>query len=343
MMPDNLTLQLFEEMLWGKYRPWLEVNRFDDKWFPGELPLIPQPLHSAWQFDFYRWFNFRTDFYYRLIVGETNRLCNLWIEALLRETDERIIGYRLNLLLKKRLPTLMRDTADIIRNRGYVLTLVDTVDIDPSLDVELKSETYCFQLMKTALVKLYIEVQERFKSHLNDDYKSIEDLYLQYLREPVPERTFLRPLPNDTAVTNSPSLRVTEPAKRAYQSFVYIGYDSSPDDLTDLCNGLKKGGFIDASTPLGDFKKLFSGKMVERPVRWCGSDSDLSYLIKLIYQQNRSVVDLKQHQWEVACKCFVRKDGTPFDRARLKEQKVPRSTYRQLEKVAGLLSRRNIN
>ena len=59
--------------------------------------------------------------------------------------------------------------------------------------------------------------------------------------------------------------------------------------------------------------------------RWIGNISDLHYFIKLIHNTNKSVENLKQHQWEVACKCFVHSDGSQFDRQQLKEQKKPKS------------------
>jgi len=74
-----------------------------------------------------------------------------------------------------------------------------------------------------------------------------------------------------------------------------------------------------------------------KPVIWAGNISELHYFIKLIHNINKSVSNLKQHQWEVACKCFVKPDGTNFDRTRLKDQKKPKLTAVLLEKVAGQL------
>lgn len=79
------------------------------------------------------------------------------------------------------------------------------------------------------------------------------------------------------------------------------------------------------------FKKVFSGKAISKSVVWTGNPSEFSYFIKLIYTINQYVDDLKQRNWEVACRCFVQADGTSFDRSKLRTLKKPQRSYKQLE------------
>ena len=123
-----------------------------------------------------------------------------------------------------------------------------------------------------------------------------------------------------------------------FNSFTYKQLNTNPDYINDLYDGLKSHGFIADNTTKTDFKKIFSGKEVSKPVTWTKTISDLHYFIMLIHNINKSVEDLKQHQWEIACKCFIRSDGRPFDRQQLKEQKKPKSTSAILEKIASNLA-----
>ena len=82
--------------------------------------------------------------------------------------------------------------AKLIKANNYDLSYINPHKINPSVDADFKTEAYTIQLLKTALVKVYLEVQGIFKPYLSDNYTEIEDLYLQFLSEPIPENTFLK-------------------------------------------------------------------------------------------------------------------------------------------------------
>lgn len=122
-----------------------------------------------------------------------------------------------------------------------------------------------------------------------------------------------------------------EPERISFDSFRYKGFDDKYDNLTYLYDSLKKYNFIAPDTDSRAFKKVFSGKAITKPVVWTGNPSEFAYFIKLIYTINQYVEDLKQRNWEVACRCFVQTDGTPFDRSQLRTLKKPQRSCKQLE------------
>lgn len=142
-------------------------------------------------------------------------------------------------------------------------------------------------------------------------------------------------------IKSSSNKKFANPANKSVivsdKSFTYKYLATNSDNLTDLFDSLKKNGFISKDTTLHNFKKVFSGKEIDTPIVWTGNMSDLNYFVKLIHNKNKLVVDLKQHQWKVTCKCFVQHNGQKFDRIKLKQQKKPKSTFHLLENAVRLI------
>jgi hypothetical protein len=112
-------------------------------------------------------------------------------------------------------------------------------------------------------------------------------------------------------------------SKSKYHSFTYINNLTGQSNLTALKESLITKGFIAKDTDLKDFRKVFSGEPIEKPIVWTGRISELSYFIKQLHNELKFVKDLKQEQWFVAINCFVQENGEPYIRTRLKNQKVP--------------------
>src|ERR1035437_955511 len=94
--------------------------------------------------------------------------------------------------LKKKLKTFLKDVGKLIKANDYKLKYINPYKSGFVVDTDHKADTYIIQLLKTAVIKVYLEIQEKFKSYLSDDYMEIEVLYLHYLSEPIPEQTFLK-------------------------------------------------------------------------------------------------------------------------------------------------------
>jgi hypothetical protein len=53
-------------------------------------------------------------------------------------------------------------------------------------EVHLAEETYIYYYLKTELIALYLNIQEAFGHHLNEELKDEAEIYLVYFREAVP-------------------------------------------------------------------------------------------------------------------------------------------------------------
>ncbi len=131
--------------------------------------------------------------------------------------------------------------------------------------------------------------------------------------------------------------RGINPTYAGPKSFRFDRLETNPGALNDLCDSLKNYGFIDKRNSVRDFKKIFSGKEIENPIRWTGNASELYWFIYQIYTKYKFVEDLKQQQWKVACECFVQADGSRFNANKLRNMKRPRLTGALQEKAVGLL------
>jgi hypothetical protein len=231
----------------------------------------------------------------------------------------------------------LSDIGSLIKENQYDLKAINPKNVSFDVDADHKTETYIIQLLKTCLIVVFLEIQETFND-LFEEKMHIEDFYTQLLFEPVPENSFIQEtLPIIEIGNEEIPQKKTATSNVSLKSFTYTKLATESDNLKDLYDSLKKNKFIDASTTLVNFKKIFSGKKVLVPVVWTGNISELNYFIKLIHNTNQSVENLKQRHWEVACLCFVTSDGSLFDRAKLKEQKKPKTTKSILEKTAALL------
>jgi hypothetical protein len=246
--------------------------------------------------------------------------------------------YWLNDTLNKRLKTRIKEVGKLIREKDYSLTYINPHKLTFDVDIDHKTDTYIFQLLKVALIKSFLEIQETFKFLIKDDILIEDDFYTQLLIEPIPDKSFLKVIPTPINIEEATIIEQIKPVNtqiiNTFNSFTYKQLSKQPDDVINLFDGLKYHKFIADDSSKTDFKKIFSDKEITKPIVWIGTISDLHYFVKLIHNINKSVVDLKQHQWEVACKCFVRPVGSQFDRQQLKEQKKPKSKAALLEKIA---------
>ncbi len=329
---------ILDEILYKGKRPWLEANHPDAK-FASMISIIKRiepAFQHKYEIQFERPFNNKTKYYSKLILNEKIKTTNLLLEALREDDTPQLIKYRLNAILNKKLKTKIKDIGNIIKERqfeiSYINPRITTFDVDP----EHKTNTFVFQLLKTSLIHIYLEVQEAFKQWIQDEFV-IDDFYSQLLFEQIPDNTYLKEI---KIVEVEPAKTKKDPKKQdeevSLQSFTFKEYHKNSDKLTDLCDSLKKSGFIHPKTRTINFKKAFSGKKIITPIIWTGNPSDYSYFIKLIHNINGLVVNLKQKQWKVAVQCFVQEDGTPFDTSIRKLQR-PVSTGDKLEKAVSLL------
>jgi hypothetical protein len=268
-------------------------------------------------------FNKASEFYNYLINNECKRIF-FAISAEFENPDTKICSkYELVSLLK---------------NLEYIIAEVAKKTHNDKLSL------YVFNAMKISIFRLYEEIKIVYSAFTR--LEALTEYELLFLLDPNFEteknspgtishifNRFIESKQN-FPVNEQQFSSFSTPADILYCSFTYIHLSTQPEYIKDLYDSLKNYNFIHSSTLYIDFKKVVSGDQVLKPVIWTGNISEFSYFIKLIHNINKSVIDLKQHQWEVACKCFIMPDGSSFDRLKLKKQKTPLATASLLEKIA---------
>lgn len=269
-----------------------------------------------------QFFNKKTEFYAYLIKN-TFQCLQAGINETIERSDEIDATYKLYQLMSN-LESLISIISNEKHTDGATNQILDTLRL------------YLFSTHATLTKKfsLYINFEVLSKNELlfqicpelesEKDNKSKPAYYLNQYISQQEQKTV--EIAKENKSTPQP-----EPERVSFESFRYKGYDNNYDKLTNLYDSLKKHNFIADNTDSRVFKKVFSGKAITQPVVWTGNPSEFAYFIKLIYTFNQYVEDLKQRNWEVACKCFVQADGTFFDRSKLRTLKRPQLSYKQLE------------
>lgn len=73
-------------------------------------------------------------------------------------------------ILNKRLKNHLNDLGKLIKEKDYSLSYVNPKNNSYQLDQEHKANTFIMQLLKVALMQLYLEVQEAFKEWVDDKF-----------------------------------------------------------------------------------------------------------------------------------------------------------------------------
>lgn len=328
------------EILQLQLSPWLDDTGSDEKYtaklagVKEKQPAIP----LKYKIDFPRPFNNKTKYYVRLISNAVVDMVSENITQIAGETDESIILFLLDEILDKNLKNRIRRVGELIKEMDYAPVYISNNFVATPENSDHKANAYIIQFLKLAYMQIYLEIQDEFK-HYRGDILIAEDFYSQLLNEPVPDHIPLSKvkvievegMPVEEVKKSKPSPQVS------ITSFTLLDFDKSQDNLADAFDRLKNKEFIHKETTLPTFKKVFSGKEISTPVRWIGNASDLYYFIKLIYSVNKLVKDLKQKQWDVACKCFVDQDGNAFDKDRIRLLKKPATTADQLEFIVSMM------
>lgn len=299
----NTTFTIAEDILKGKLRPWMNTETHDEHFASiiTDVKTVQPTFQYLYEFDFQRPTSSKTQYYKKLIENETIQFTNCLIGELQREDELKIRKYQYNHKFAKHMQNLLSDIGKLIKSKQYSLDYINPKSQSLDIDIAHKECTFIIQLLKTAIIKAFLEVQE-FVDFIEKDSKLIaDDLFLRFIKEPIPDNLFLKessPIVVIEPMESTTSAKVKETV--GFQTFTYIDYAKNSDKLTDLCNSLKKGKFIDQNTSLSDFKNIFSGKPVSTPILWNATPSDFYYFIKLIYTDYKCVIDLKQKQWVVA-------------------------------------------
>jgi hypothetical protein len=205
---------VFEEIIHGSLRPWLDSNKPDAKFAPmlSSVKAVNPNFHALYEIDFIRPFNNKTKYYHKLIINEANNYCNLIVELINEDKNEQLMKYWLNDTLNKRLKTRIKEVGKLIRENDYSIVYINPHKLTYQEDFDHKTDTYIFQLLKVALIKSFLEIQEAFKFLINDDILIEDDFYTHLLIEPIPDKSYLKPVPKPIIVEDAATPEYSRPA-----------------------------------------------------------------------------------------------------------------------------------
>jgi len=130
----------------------------------------------------------------------------------------------------------------------------------------------------------------------------------------------------DSLILKNSTVKSVKSKKPNQSSFRYKKYDTAPLKINKLYKELKRKNFIHPDTKLVNFKKVFSGGEIIKPIIWIGNMTELGYFIKQLHNELKYVEDLIYQKWLVTINCFISKDETQFDRTKIGVQIMPASS-----------------
>jgi len=334
-------LNILDDILFNGLQPWLPKNNPDEKYESMllEIKAVEPANPMKYKVEFPRPFNWKTKYYHKLIIRETNKYCDRVINLISVDDNVQVKKFLLNDTLNKKLRSRLQEIGKLIKVMHLDIDYIDPTKFTFEQDTDHRTTIYIIQLLKCCLIKIYLEIENAFLI-LRKDSMVIDDFYTQLLFESIPSISFLKETPQILILEPLKIKRVkdtTSLTKQTFNSFTYIHLSKGSEKLTDLWDSLKKFHFIAEDTPLISFKKVFSGKDILHPVVWTGNSSEFYYFIYLIYNQYKLVGDLRQQQWIVACKCFVPNDESTFISSKIRRLKRPQLTASMLEQAVNLL------
>ncbi len=278
-------------------------------------------------------FSSKVKFYRRLIDNTITKCLN---EKLSDESDKNIVLYRRKKLHDK-VKSYLTGIKDIIVNNNLDLNIIFTVR-DYSEALHLNECTYIFHYLILSLIRCYMEFQQHFIKLIEPDkQRSIADFFVQVLQWKVPDNIGIEEIKK---VEVQPEYKVIDikPATKTEQtlSFTYSKLGTNPDNISYLMDSLRKNGFIASDTNAIDFKRVFSGKKVENPIRWTTHFGGLLDLFRQLNKHKLIKYD-GNNMYKIVCACFVNAEGKVFSEKMFKEGKTAKSISNSISKAVDLM------
>jgi len=227
----NNNMDNLDDILYNNMSPWHNENKPDEKFASliSEIELIQNDTQQ-YEIEFFRPFNYKTEYYKKYIISVTNAYCNRFTELIESDNNLKLQKYWYNDTINKKLKTRLKDIGRMIKERNYDSAFINPKKTAYETDADQKTETYIMQFLKLSFIKIYLEIQELYK-HLSDDMELIEtDFYSRFLNEPIPVKSFLKKIEQ---IKNE---KASKPKKIKKLSFGYN--QSSTDILKNICKSL---------------------------------------------------------------------------------------------------------
>ena len=155
----------------------------------------------------------------------------------------------------------------------------------------------------------------------------IEDIekYEEVLTEQI---NYVREMIHLSRTDDKPNENLEEPKQQPPSKHIAFTYSNTSVDakynLTEFRKDLISKGFIDKSTSLANFNKVFKNQLPANPIKWTGNLSELYYLIKHL-QKGKKINSTGKEVWKITANCFIDVNGNIYDYTKFRGQKNPKS------------------
>lgn len=206
----------------------------------------------------------------------------------------------------------------------------------------INENTYIYHYLILALIRFYMEFQQHFIDYIEESRrKSIDSFFVEILQWRKSDYVNITLIPTleitpVNEIKKDKKLKVNEDV---VLSFVYTKLQTDSQNINILFSELKQHNAIPKEEPITEFKHLFSGVKVEKPITWIGNKSDLSYLFKQLVNEHKVLkIPKGKTIWDVVDACFVDKNDKPFGVNVLRKQKDPIKSLSDIKHFAYLMS-----
>lgn len=320
------------EILFGSMHPSIPTKGGDDYWEPLAREEKPVPMEYTPMYDIrfpYPPLSAKVNYYIKVIKNRTVECLNSYIESLADHNVDKILAHRMFIHqdTNKTLKYLYRQ----ITEGDFLLPKLKEPGMNYHQDLAFFETIYLYYYMVAASIYVYMEFQAQFSTSIpTENTYPIEYFYVTTLGIPVPDEIHVISVASDNPggagiddLTLLPGKK-TKTGSEIPQSFTLVNIQKNAANLQYAYYSLKEtNSFIDKSTSLADFKKVFLGGEITNRIKWAGTFEELTYFIKQITDVHKCVEPTKKKHWAITVNCFVDKDGNEFDRAKFSRQHPP--------------------
>lgn len=191
-------LEIFNDILHLYLRPW-KVIYLEQKFRELLHSLAKENYHHQplYEVAFPKPLTGKTRYYRALIDNEAAGFLNN-MEALITSasvTNEK--KYHLHQALSKKLKDKLEGTEKVIVTHQFYFKIIEA----HQQDKKVRDDAWIIQYVKYQLIRLYLEIQDRYPEYLTDDPITKEDIHSLYFTEPIQHLIKTAPdlgLPNST-------------------------------------------------------------------------------------------------------------------------------------------------
>lgn len=218
------SLDLFNDILFLKFRPWLMSRKADLK-FKQLLKDVKREYYvhqPKYEIAFVKPLSSIRKYYCAIIEAESIRFLNDFHSETKAALNDQEISYLIHHVLNKKLSQLLKDIAKLIIERKYSHDQFELGSNNFSKDKCIADESYILHFLKSSFIRLFLEIQDSYLELLNDEVMTQEEIYYKYFNENLPS------LPTIIAAENFPN---TSPIAKSNSKEIQPPFNPIRDDV----------------------------------------------------------------------------------------------------------------